>query len=160
MLFISRQTSFEVIYNHGPSDKNMFNFAESSCACWWYNCWDNQRHSEHQFLGVYIMEPTIKPLIKGAPNPKTWIILVLSSSCLCAIRWYYMLNREWRCSWSSADRWCSNYIWVIAYHDDVIKWKHFPRYWPFMRGIHRSRWIPCTKASDAELWCFLWSAPE
>ena len=22
-------------------------------------------------------------------------------------------------------------------HDDVIKWKHFPRYWPFMRGIHR-----------------------
>ena len=22
------------------------------------------------------------------------------------------------------------------------------------------RWIPCTKASYAELWCFLWSAPE
>ena len=20
--------------------------------------------------------------------------------------------------------------------DDVIKWKHFPRYWPFARGIH------------------------
>ena len=24
------------------------------------------------------------------------------------------------------------------YHDDVIKWKHFPRSWPFVRGIHRS----------------------
>ena len=25
------------------------------------------------------------------------------------------------------------------WHDDVIKWKHFPRYyWPFVRGIHRS----------------------
>ena len=23
-------------------------------------------------------------------------------------------------------------------HDDVIKWKHFPYYWPFVRGIHRS----------------------
>ena len=23
-----------------------------------------------------------------------------------------------------------------------------------------SLWIPHTKASDAELWCFLWSAPE
>ena len=23
-------------------------------------------------------------------------------------------------------------------HDDVIKWKHFPPYWPFVRGIHRS----------------------
>ena len=45
-------------------------------------------------------------------------------------------------------------------HDDVIKWKHFPRNWPFVRGIHRSRWIPHTKASDAEPWCFLWSASE
>ena len=23
-------------------------------------------------------------------------------------------------------------------HDSVIKWKHFPRYWPFVRGIQRS----------------------
>ena len=22
-------------------------------------------------------------------------------------------------------------------HDDVINWKHFPRHWPFVRGIHR-----------------------
>ena len=22
-------------------------------------------------------------------------------------------------------------------HDEVIKWKHFPRCWPFLRGIHR-----------------------
>ena len=27
---------------------------------------------------------------------------------------------------------------VIIDHDDVIKWKHFPRYWPFVRGNHRS----------------------
>ena len=25
------------------------------------------------------------------------------------------------------------------YHDDVIKWKHFPRNWSFVRGIH---WSP------------------
>ena len=30
------------------------------------------------------------------------------------------LNREWRCSWSSADRRCSNYIWVI---NDYIPYK-------------------------------------
>ena len=32
-------------------------------------------------------------------------------------------------------------LWLIAIkhdHDDVIKWKHIPRYWPFVRGIHRS----------------------
>ena len=27
---------------------------------------------------------------------------------------------------------------AIPYHDDIIKWKHFPRYWPFVRGIYRS----------------------
>ena len=27
---------------------------------------------------------------------------------------------------------------TLTEHDDVINWKHFPRYWPFMRGIHRS----------------------
>ena len=26
----------------------------------------------------------------------------------------------------------------ITVHDDVIKWKHFPLYWSFLRGIHRS----------------------
>ena len=25
-----------------------------------------------------------------------------------------------------------------TWHDDVIKWEHFPHYWPFVRGIHRS----------------------
>ena len=34
----------------------------------------------------------------------------------------------------------------IVDHDNVNKWKHFPRYWPYVRGIHRSRWVPLTKA--------------
>ena len=38
--------------------------------------------------------------------------------------------------------WLSQSLWgnpegFICTHDDVIKWKHFPRYWPFVRGIHR-----------------------
>ena len=28
---------------------------------------------------------------------------------------------------------------VMFYHTDVIKWKHFPLYWPYVRGIH---WSP------------------
>ena len=37
-----------------------------------------------------------------------------------------------------------NLIWpwlishLLNFHDDVIKWNHFPRYWPFLRGFHRS----------------------
>ena len=31
---------------------------------------------------------------------------------------------------------------IPMHHDDVIKWKHFPRYWLFVRG---HRWIPAQK---------------
>ena len=34
-----------------------------------------------------------------------------------------------------------------------------PRYWLLCGEFTGHRWIPLTKASDAELWCFLWSAP-
>ena len=27
---------------------------------------------------------------------------------------------------------------MFAYHDDIIKWNHFPRNWPLVRGIQRS----------------------
>ena len=41
------------------------------------------------------------------------------------------------CLRKTKNTWC---IWIewIVHHDDVIKWKHFPHYWPFVRGIHRS----------------------
>ena len=41
------------------------------------------------------------------------MILISSWSRLCPILWSQVFSREWRCSWSSADRRCSNYIWVI-----------------------------------------------
>ena len=44
--------------------------------------------------------------------------------------------------------------------DDVIKWKHCPRYWPLWGESTGGRRIPLTKASGAELWWFLWCAPE
>ena len=31
--------------------------------------------------------------------------------------------------------WWKSMVW---YHGDVIKWKHFPHHWTFVRGIHRS----------------------
>ena len=49
------------------------------------------------------------------------MFLVSSYSCLYPFHWSQVLSRAWRCSWSSADRRCSSYIWVInkfiAYKD-------------------------------------------
>ena len=51
-------------------------------------------------------------------------------------------------------------------HDDVIKWKYFPRYWPFVRGIH---WWPVNSPHRGQwrgdlmfylicawIWCHQW----
>ena len=42
-------------------------------------------------------------------------------------------------------------------HDDVIKWKHVHLTGPLWGESTAHRWIPLTKASNADLWCFLWS---
>ena len=33
--------------------------------------------------------------------------------------------------------WIWKYLWDMVIHDDVMKWKHYPRYLPFVWGIHR-----------------------
>ena len=54
--------------------------------------------------------------------------------------------------------------WTEATHDDVIKWKHFWCYWPFVRGIHRSlmngphkgRWREDLMFSLICDWIYIW----
>ena len=41
-----------------------------------------------------------------------------------------------------------------------VKWISFRVTGPVWWETTGHRWIPLTKASDAEIWCFLWSAPE
>ena len=45
-----------------------------------------------------------------------------------------------RFHWHPLKCFCSCEDWDLKAenHDDVIKWKRFPRYWPFVWGIHRS----------------------
>ena len=67
--------------------------------------------------------------IKSPHQKKKKKILVLSCSCLlCHIHWSQVFSREWRCSWSSADRRCSNYIWVIS--NSIAYWGVF-----YIRGL-------------------------
>ena len=63
------------------------------------------------------------------------MILVSSCICLCPIYWIQVLSREWRCSWSSADRRCSNYNWVI---NNLIAYKGaaYIRDWQYIVYIY------------------------
>ena len=44
------------------------------------------------------------------------------------------------CLWYQVGQWpwCPHCTTPWCHRDDVIKWTLFPRYWPFVRGIHRS----------------------
>ena len=68
-------------------------------------------------------------------------------------KWFIMtspgivtLPFDWSLCWMKQQK--------LSMHDDVIKWKHFPRYWPLCREFTGPRWIPHKKASDAEFWSF------
>ena len=51
-------------------------------------------------------------------------------------------------------------MWHHCKHDDIIKWNIFRITGHLCGEFCGPRWIPHTKASDEELWCLLWSAPE
>ena len=59
-----------------------------------------------------------------------------SSATFCKSEDIFPLNvltRNWKKIGATED----GMVPATARQDDVIKWKHFPRYWPFVRGIHR-----------------------
>ena len=66
----------------------------------------------------------------------SWIICTLTAHGTCTKRLRYEKERL------TVNELWAYYIMVFHCcdhsHDDVIKWKHFLRYWPFVRGIHRS----------------------
>ena len=49
---------------------------------------------------------------------------------------------------------------LVRIYDDVMKWKHFPRHWSFVRGINRWPVKSPHKGQWCELSCSLWSAFE
>ena len=87
-------------------------------------------------------------LLWGKTTGDRWI---LSQRARNAEPWCLVLLNNQSTSWWLETPWGSCAVTLICWsnqqlqphdsthsHDDVIKWKHFPRYWPFVRGIHRS----------------------
>ena len=65
-----------------------------------------QENTQQNIDRVY----TVKSPIQDASKPPNLMFVVSSCSCRCPIQ---VLRREWRYSCSSADRRCSNFIWMI-----------------------------------------------
>ena len=85
------------------------------------------------------------------------MFLVSSCSCLCPIHWSQVLSREWRCSWNSADRRCSNYIWMI---DNLIAYKGASYIRDLTVVLYRvGSWAEIISRCSAPLWGHLNGLP-
>ena len=100
--------------------------------------------------------PKLNATLPSLLSRKKIITIVLNDHCACmSISCYTQYNDVWLWIYNDRSNWgvrircvqkiSMDFIWPnnrdhsdSVYHDDVIKWKHFPRYWPFVRGIHRS----------------------
>ena len=80
-----------------------------------------------------------------------WILLIKRPKAqMLLISLKSLINKQLKCLWFETPwRSCNVYVmtditWrvstlnMLQHHDDVIKWKRFPRHWPFVWEIHRS----------------------
>ena len=74
----------------------------------------------HRWFRHYLTSPKMKCEFGTVKISSWWNIWIQKPSHLLDLNHWYRI--------------CQN----TEPHDDVIEWKHFPRYWPFVRGIHRS----------------------
>ena len=70
-----------------------------------------------------------KPLHLGWPHMSVMVSQITRNSIV--------LYTAFSC-WQHRCQQCGKRFHAITSHDDVSKWKHFPRYWPFVRGIQQS----------------------
>ena len=146
---------FDLIFTNKITGK--IKFSRSRFACHVNIYFDEVSVCSLHFYhhGVSKMRPSVHSLFFLQIPPRD---LVSQVRCRPQMLVTWSSDRSGPCVWSGDQlaKWTpdwtgGNLVSVQVGHDDVIKWKHFPRYWPFARGIHRC---------DSELWCFLWSAPE
>ena len=117
-------------------------------SIWWRHHEESEAAVEWCFTISRIVWYTVYIILYGS-----WRNIVVSSGIGLepnrrqAITWTNVEQDQWRhmvhqatmsCYKSEPLQFMSPNLRSIDVHDDVIKWKHFPRHWPFLRGIHRS----------------------
>ena len=102
----------------------------------WQNCITKSLGWSHK-----IISPSLRPNSEPAVHSKAnKIMLALSSTnCFGRERFSRLVSQVRGVNKPIFFNLLFPLFFQTYQHDDVIKWKHFPRYWPFVRGIH---WSP------------------
>ena len=114
--------------------------------------------STHIYIYFILQQPVVDvnsiSLVLKSVNYR-WSI---SSMVWCCLQSFCQVNSN---CWELT---ASDCFLVNCIHDDIIKWKKFPRYWPFVRGIHwspvysphRSQWCGALMFSLICVWINAW----
>ena len=74
----------------------------------------------------------VVPIIRLTVRVDGDVVTCLNNTVTCQGGWHLYI-------WSWLKCWVTHHdMRSLSTNDDVIKLKHFPRHWPFVRGIHRS----------------------
>ena len=108
----------------------------------------------HTLSRTKVIELAIR-IIAMASTTWSWIITNISSTS--------EHNAEFKLKKTSTESWYQ--VFRHWWHQWVLWWRHemekkFRVTGPLCEEFTGHPWIPRTKASDAEFWCFLWSTPE
>ena len=136
---------FVVCLNKRLSKQSISRWFETPLRPLWRHCNANLPTIHHEDFMKWKHFPRYWPFVRGINR---WIPLTMTR--IFDIFFVVCLNK--RLSKQSISRWfetplrplwrhCNANLPTI-HHEDFMKWKHFPRYWPFVRGINR--WIPLT----------------
>ena len=120
-----------------------------SLICAWINAWVNNRKAGN--LGLHRAHYDVTIMWYKTGGYILWRLNVFALN-------YKRCNYVWGIWGYKAE--VKKPGWLTSEYHDAIKWQRFQCYWRFVSGMHRSLVDSLTKDSGADLWCFLWSAPE
>ena len=138
----------------------------NTSPCWWWTV-------TGRFCGCRRSSTTVPALSiwRTTPLMSKPVICVLGPGLMISLGWIYTSWVGWRyvlfpTAYLIWWLMCTPQTELVFFlnssksHDDVINENIFRVTGPLCGELTSYRWILLTKASHAELWCFLWSAPE
>ena len=140
---------------------NLFPWNQLTIFLRWFRLWLGAGKETSQYLNRWWPSSPTHPCITRDPWVNVFIFVSVTGPIIDMVKSIFSIVYVP----TTGLRTSTWHHWGRTYDIPMI-WKWFPHYWPFVMGIQGHcripghRWIPHTKASDAELWCFLWSAPE
>ena len=110
------RSSWQATLPQFPQDENSFQIRNSQSG----EAWIQKASGFSSLCGCHHRPLPHTPALPHTPHPPYTYKLEIIYNFQGAVKLYCICTEP------------------TIFHDDVIKWKHFPRNWPFVRGIHRS----------------------